>query len=76
MIEFRKASAYMYIPINANLCFEYHCLDNFKMYKYAFVKNVPCSSRVMSIFTSRPRPAELMLGEVSSPFCIPVMGQY
>ena len=39
------------------------------MNKYAkFDQNIPTGSRAMSIFTKRPRPAEMMLGEASSPF--------
>ena len=38
-----------------------------------FDQNIPCDSRVMSIITKRPRLAGLMLGEASSPFCIPVV---
>ena len=30
---------------------------------------------VMSIFTIRSRPAKMMFGKASSPFCIPVAGQ-
>ena len=52
--------------------FAYQWPDNAKMYKYAkFDQNIPYGSRVMSISTKRPRPAGLMLGEASSPFCIP-----
>ena len=41
--------------------FAYQCLHNVKMYKYAkFDKNIPCGSRVMSVFTNRPRPAGRM----------------
>ena len=39
------------------------------------IPNKPCGSRVMSIFIKRARPAKMMLGEASSPFCIPVAGQ-
>ena len=40
--------------------------------KYAnFDQNIPC---VLSIFTKRPQPAEMMLGEALSPLCIPVPG--
>ena len=54
----------------------YQWLDNVKMYKYAkFDQNIPCSSRVMNIFTLRPLPAEMMLGEASLPFYIPMAGQ-
>ena len=35
-----------------------------------FDQNIPCDSRVKST-----RPADMMLGEVSSPFRIPVAGQ-
>ena len=30
---------------------------------------------LIEIYHSAPRPAEMMLGEASSPFCIPVAGQ-
>ena len=71
----------MYIPNTANLLrpeksFAYQFLDNVKMYKYKkFDHNMPCGSRIMSIFTKRPRPAEMVLGEASSPFCIPMARQ-
>ena len=47
--------------------FEYQCLGNVKMYKYAkFDQNLPYSSRVISIFTKNFRPAELIIDEASS----------
>ena len=49
--------------------FVYQCLDNVKMYMYAkFDQNIPCNSRILNIFTKRPRPAEMMLCKASSPF--------
>ena len=45
------------------------CLANVKMYNYTkFDQNIPCGSRVMSIFTQRSRPAKMMLNEASSSF--------
>ena len=56
--------------------FLYQWLDNVKMHQYTkFEPDIPCGSRVMSIFTKRAQPAKLMLGEASSPFFIPVAGQ-
>ena len=40
-----------------------------------FDQNIWCGSRLMRIFTKRPRPAKMMLGKASPPFCIPVTGQ-
>ena len=52
------------------------CLDNAKKYKNAiFDQNILCGSRVISIFTERLRLAKMMLGEPSSPFCVPVAEQ-
>ena len=45
------------------------------MYKYAKIdQNIPCGSRVISIFTKGPRPSEMILCKASSPLCIPVAG--
>ena len=56
--------------------FAYQWLDNVKTHKYAkFEPYAPRSSRGMSIFTKRVQMAKKMLGETSSPFCIPVAGQ-
>ena len=50
--------------------------DNVKINKYThFDKNIPCGSRVMSVFTNWPRQARRMLCEASSRFCIPVARQ-
>ena len=39
-------------------------LDNVKINKYAkFDPNIPCGSRVMSVFTNLPQPAEMMLSK-------------
>ena len=44
-------------------------LDNVKKNKYTkFEPNIPCGSRVMSIFTKRAQPAKMMLGEAWSLF--------
>ena len=79
LAKFIKATGNMYIPNNANLYRPENVLqasiDNVNTYKYAFNQNIPCGSRVMSIFTNIPRPAEMMLDEASSSFCIPVAGQ-
>ena len=54
------------------LCFVYQCQDNVKLYQQAkFDENIPCGSRVMSLFTKRAQPTKIMLGEASSPFSIP-----
>ena len=51
----------------------YQCLDNVKMYKHAkFDQNIQCGSRVMSIFTKIPYPAEMAFEEASSHVCKPV----
>ena len=56
--------------------FAYQCKDNVKLYKQAkFDENIPFGSRVMSLFTKRAQPANMMLGEASSTFCIPMAGQ-
>ena len=34
-------------------------------------QNTPCGSKIMIMFTKRPRPAEMMLGKASSPFNLP-----
>ena len=48
----------------------------YKIHKYAKLElNIPCGSRVMSIFTKRARPAKMMLGEASAPYFIPVARQ-
>ena len=55
--------------------FAYQCLENVTLYKYAnFYQNIPCSFRVMNIFTKRPRQAKMKLGKTSPQFCIPVAG--
>ena len=60
----------------ASSLFSYQLLDNVKIHKYTeFEPNIPCGSRVMSIFTKRAQPAKMMLGEATSTFCIPVAGQ-
>ena len=41
-----------------------------------FEPNAPCGSRAMSIFTKRARLAKMMLDDASSPFLIPLAGQY
>ena len=52
--------------------FLYQCQDSVKLYKQAkFDENIPCGSRVMSLFTKIAQPAKIMLGEASSPFSIP-----
>ena len=53
--------------------FAYQCLDNVKMYA-KYDHNILCGSRVI-IFTKIRRPAKVMLGKASSPFCIQVAGQ-
>ena len=52
--------------------------DNVKIYKDPTLIKIyqACGSRVMSIFTKRPRPAEMMFGKASSPFCVPVSMLY
>ena len=46
-------------------------IDNVEMYKNAkFYQNIPCGSRVISVYTKRARPVKMMLGKASSLFWI------
>ena len=46
-------------------------------YKYTkFEQNMQCSTRDMNIFTKRAQSARMMHDEASSPFFIPVAGQW
>ena len=39
-------------------------IDNVKMYKYAkFYQNIPCGSRVISVFTKRAQLVKMMLAK-------------
>ena len=57
--------------------FLYQWLDNVKIHKYTQLEqNIPCGTRVRNIFTTRAQSARMMLDEASSPFRIPVAGQF
>ena len=71
MLIFKSARVIKYY-----VTFAFLFVQTVKLYKQAkFDENKPCGSRVMSIFTNRARLAKMMLGEASSPFCIPAAGQ-
>ena len=54
--------------------FAHEWSDNLKMYKLVNIdQTMPCTVKVMNIFSKKTRLAKVMLCEAISSFCIPVL---